>query len=101
MQTHRIIPTRRFERELVDISQYLSQDSATHAERVVDLILNQINSLEVMPHRFVQVGVSKRRDTPVHRLVVDPYLIYYRIEADAVYVLTVRHGARKQLKRFE
>lgn len=89
-------------RELEDIFKYLSDNSPQNARNVTDTILKRVRDLTVLPSRHKVVGRSRKTDSPVHRMVVHPYLVYYRVEEDpaVVSILTVRHGARRQPRRF-
>jgi plasmid stabilization system protein ParE len=60
-----------------------------------------IDSLASKPQRYKQVGKSRKLGSSVHAVVVRPFIIYYRIDAEAVHVLNVRRGARRQPKRFD
>jgi hypothetical protein len=74
-----------------------------NAGLVIDRLLNAISDLELMPGRFRLVGRSRKRGSPIHARVVRPFLIYYRIDQSprAVWVVEVRHGARRQPRSFE
>jgi plasmid stabilization system protein ParE len=101
MGTHRVIFTKRSITDLSRIADFLEQDSPQLARRVGDELIAAAKSLSNLPARFRQVGVSRKRNLPVHWLVCDPYLIYYRIDAANVYVLRIRHGRQRRLKRFD
>lgn len=66
------------------------------------MIVNAIDSLGFMPSRFKRVGKSAKRGTPVHAMVVRPFIVYYRVEEQpaAIYILIVRHGRMRQPRRF-
>jgi hypothetical protein len=36
-----------------------------------------------------------------HWLIVYPYIVNYRVQIKTVYVLVIRHGRRRQPKRFD
>ena len=101
MATHRTQLTGKAEIDLDLIDSYLREHSDQIADDIIRCILSAIRSLQNMPQRNVQVGVSRKQSLPVHRLVVEPYLIFYRVEPNVVYILTIRHAARRPLKRFD
>jgi len=66
------------------------------------MLVDAIDSLQYLPRRY---SVYQGRHNPsdaVRRMPVPPYLIYYRIDErrQAVEIVTVRHGARRQPRRF-
>jgi plasmid stabilization system protein ParE len=100
--SHRVIVTAEAFSNLTSIAQYIRQHSPQNAAAVAEALLNAIDSLASMPDRFKRVGTSRKRGTPVHGMVVRPFIVYHRVEADppTVYVLNVRHGSRRQPRRF-
>jgi plasmid stabilization system protein ParE len=101
MPTHTVILTDPARGDLAEIGDYIALDSPEAADRVCDDILASLRSLANLPGRNKQVGVSRKRRVPIYRLVVNPYIVYYRIETDLVYILNILHGKRRQPRRFE
>ena len=97
----RVEISRRAAENLESIFEFLSQNSPQYAAAFEAKLNEAFNSLESLPHKYrvVQPGSKLRPD--VRLLVVDSYLVYYRVyEAQKiVVVVTVRHGARRRLKR--
>jgi plasmid stabilization system protein ParE len=90
--------------DLAAILEYIATESAPdQAAAVIENIKGQIDGLRRLPGRFKSVGLSRRNRHPIHLLVVSPYLVYYRISEarSAVFVVTVRHGRRRQLRSFD
>lgn len=100
---YRVILLMEAASDLDQIASYISQTSPQNAVTVCERIISAVNNLSLMPKRFRYVGRSRKRGSPVHSLVVRPYIIYYRIEEQSrtVAVLTVRHGARIQPRTFD
>jgi len=100
--THRVILTAEALSNLEGIARHIRQRSPQNAATVAETILDAIDSLTSMPSRFRLVGKSRKHGTPVHAMVVRPFIVYYRVEdrPPAVYVLHVRHGRRRQPRRF-
>jgi plasmid stabilization system protein ParE len=88
--------------DLEGIHRYIARDSLQNADGVVQAIMDAVDSLVRLPgrHPLVESRPGIRRETRV--MVVNPYLIYYHVldAQDAVRVVTVRHGARRQPRRF-
>jgi addiction module RelE/StbE family toxin len=82
---------RRAEADLAEIFAYIAADRDEAAVRVVDRLYVAGESLAQFPHRGRVARLSGRRE-----LVVDPYVITYRVKRDEVLILTVEHGARRK-----
>ena len=100
--THRVILTADALADLLEIARYIRQHSPRNAADVAATILDAIDSLTTMPTRYKVVGKRRKRGTPVHAMVVRPFIVYYRVEQStaAAYVLSVLHGKRRQPRRF-
>lgn len=87
----------RFTREAIDnlegIADYLRERSPAGAKRVRAAILSSISILQ----RYPTAGRAQSVDG-VRKLVARKYryLIYYRIELDAVAILSIQHPARER-----
>lgn len=102
-QTHLVRITSDALADLEGIADYVRRQSPQNAAKVAATIVDAIDSLSFMPDRFKKVGKSRKRGSPVHGMVVRPFIIYYRVDqqSKAVFILNIVHGARKQPKRFE
>lgn len=100
--SYRIKITSEALSDLQGIFTAIHKDSPQGAAGMVEKILNQLDSLDTMPSRFKVVGRSRSTNLPVHAVVVRPYIVYYRVDEarDWVFVMSVRHGARRQPRRF-
>jgi len=88
--------------DLQRIAQHVRVDSPQNAPLVAKMIVDAIDSLGLMPNRFRRVGKTRKRQSTVHAMSVPPFIVYYRVfvQAKAVRVMAVRHGAQKQPRRF-
>ena len=100
---YRVILTHEAIAALENIAGYIRQHSPQNAALVAEKILDSIDSLATMPTRFKVVGTSRKRGSPIHAMVVRPFIVYYRVDqsTQAVFILDVRHGSRRQPRRFE
>ena len=78
-------------REIELIHRYISQFNPRAAENIVMEILAAGDSLEHFPYRGRTAPGTQLRETTL----AYPYVIRYRITADHVRILRVRHGARR------
>jgi toxin ParE1/3/4 len=97
----RVILSPRAFADLDRILDYIAKDSPMNAARFIDHLQAEMDGLADLPYRY-PIHQETRRRAPVRRMPVPPYLVYYRvIDAHrAIRVLMVRHGARRQPKRF-
>jgi plasmid stabilization system protein ParE len=95
--TYRVNLTLRAAGHLEDIHKYIEQDSADNAPRMIQRIMDAIDSLEIFPHRYKVLEQSTELGEEVRSMVVKPYLIRYHIDESnrSVTILSIRHGARK------
>jgi plasmid stabilization system protein ParE len=99
----RIIMKKRAAADLEGIFNQIALDSVNKAVGFIHRILMSIENLSDFPHRNVVAGQPSDAKYPVRSLSVQSYLIFFRVVDDqqVVRILRVRHGARKQLKRFD
>jgi plasmid stabilization system protein ParE len=88
---------------LVSIHGYIERESPQNAALAAERLIAAIDSLQDSPLRF-KVHQSRRDPTrTVRAMSVPPWIIYYRVRTRdlVVEVLTVRHGARRQPRKFD
>ena len=77
--------------DLIEIADYIAQDSPANAVTWIATLEQAIHSLASMPGRFAQRDDLR----PGHRVLsIGNYLIFYRIIGSDVEVVRVLHGAR-------
>ena len=88
---------------LESIFHHVRKDSPENAARLTEKLLDAVDDLEFMPTRFRTAGRSRKHGNVMHARVERPYIIYYRVDepTKSVFVVEVRHGARRQPRRFE
>jgi plasmid stabilization system protein ParE len=78
---------------LADIYQHIATNSPQFAQTMVDRITARSKQISTFPNSGSVVGMY---GAPQIREVIEgPYRVIYRVESDAVYVLSVIHGARQ------
>lgn len=79
------------EQDLVDIWFYIAQDQPINADRFLDRLYQVAQKLTETP----KMGVSREKLAPgLLCFPVDSYLLYYRIQQDAVELIRVLLAAR-------
>jgi toxin ParE1/3/4 len=76
--------------DLDETAAYLSQFDPELAERYVARLVALGDSLAIFAYRGRPVSVNKRQ-----MVLVRPYVLTYEIVDNTVFILRVRHGARK------
>jgi addiction module RelE/StbE family toxin len=86
----RVVWTTEAIGNLTDIRAYIGSFNPLAAQRFALRLWNAAESLAEHPERGRMIGKGRRE-----LAVVRPYLIRYRIMAEGVEILTIRHGARR------
>ena len=96
--TYRIRITPRALADLEAIFNTIRQHSPQNAATMIARLLDAIDALNILPHRFDVPRVGSVRGRQVRSMPVRPYLVRYRIDErrKAVFVLRVRHGAQRR-----
>ena len=84
--------TRPALRDLETIGDFIARDDPSAATRVVALILERADRLGVHPHIGRAGRVPQTRELVV---AGTPFVVAYRVRADAAEVLAVVHGSRR------
>lgn len=95
---YHVIFTRRAAADLEGIFKYIAHDSPRNASRVITKLVDAIDSLGQLPHRYRVIKQHHRIRDGIRMMPVSPYLLYYRVldPQRAVRIITIRHGARKR-----
>lgn len=77
--------------DLQSIHEYISQDSAFYANRLIDKIASRVNQLE----RFPQSGriVPEFNNEMIRELIEGSYRIVYQIRNNCIGVVRIHHSA--------
>jgi toxin ParE1/3/4 len=78
-------------REIAQIYAYIAQFNPRAAETLARALLMAGDSLAAFPDRGRPIAGTGVRELTI----VYPYIIRYRVAADHVRILRVRHGARR------
>lgn len=78
-------------RGLFAIYDYLATDNAEAASRAVSAIRATVNLLSAQPLLGRAAETRSRRE-----LVVDQYMVTYRVTRNSIRILIVEHGSRRR-----
>ena len=86
---------RRAQADIIEIRNYVARDSPRAAKRVVDKLLDRIESLAQLPELGV-VPSDDHLQTRGFRVVIEgEYLIFYKVLRRQVRIYRILHGRRK------
>ena len=86
---------RRAQNDLIEIRNYVRRDRPIAADRLVEKVLERIESLERLPDRGVVPRDDRLRRLGYRVLIVSDDLIFYKILPEQVRVYRILHGRRK------
>ena len=94
----KIINTKRADSDLCDIANYIKYNlqSPDTARKIVDAIVDNIESLNDMPDRFPLYGSEPWHHRGLRKIIVGRYIIFYIAVrgTSEVIVITIMHGSR-------
>ena len=101
-ERYRIIILPSASDDLTRICTYIEKDSPQNASAVAQRLLDAVDGLEILPHRFRIHEHRKDAAKTVRSMPVPPFIVYYRVDdaRNAVRILSVRHGSQRQPRRF-
>ncbi len=73
-----------------EIASYIAQDKPSAAEKWIKTVFSKVEQLKSSP----ELGriVPEIRNTQFRELIYGNYRIIYRVEAEQISILTIRHG---------
>ena len=95
MASHQVILLPEALSDLEALHAYIAKHSPDNAAKMAGRILDAIEKLAEMPRRYAAVRTRRRLPYELRSIVVRPYKVFYSVEGEAVYVRTIRHGARR------
>ena len=87
--------------DLEEIILYIAQNSRQAAFRMHDKIIDKANDLAVFPKRGRLIPDSKMATAGYRMLGVKPYILFYRVVEQNVFIYRVLHGATNYPSLYE
>jgi plasmid stabilization system protein ParE len=100
---YRVIVLPEAFQNLDRIIEHIRKHSVQNAIATTDRLWAEIQSLSELPHRYETYRPTRKPERSVRSMAVPPFIVYYRVieSPPTVRILTVRHGASRQPKRFK
>lgn len=82
---------KRAKKELKYIRKYISKDSIFYANKTVDDIIERISNLSYFPEMGKQIEINH---TTVRQIIYKSYRIFYQVNSNNIYILSIFHHSR-------
>ena len=93
-KTYRVSITTSAERDILDIWNYIFDDSKQGAKKFIRQIETEINKLKKYPQRCPVIKETELLGIEYRHLVLGNYRIIFKLDAENVYIMRVIHGSR-------
>lgn len=95
MESYSILWTTHAREDLFEIIEYIAFDNKPLALNILNQIEEKVTQLEIFPNRGRVVPELKAFNFFTYReIILSPWRIIYKIEADVVYIISVLDGRR-------
>ena len=84
--------------ELAEAFWHIHDDSPANAKIWLQGLYDKIDSLESMPERCAFARENDKFEEELRQLVFHSHRIIFTIKGKTVYVMHIRHGARKEIE---
>lgn len=102
IKLYRVIATPTAHREIIRIYEYILNDLKAEqaAERMLELIENEIEILEYMPKMHMKIEKFDEAKSQYRRTIIKNYVLLYTIDEEngIVYVSNIYYNKRNYLK---
>ena len=89
----KVLWTENALKHLLDIYEYISQNSPTYATRMVDRLTRRSEQITNFPMSGREVPEYEAED--IREVIEKPYRIIYKVKPDQIDILAVVHAARQ------
>ena len=89
----KVLWTENALKHLLDIYEYISQNSPPYATRMVDRLTRRSEQIANFPMSGREVLEYEAED--IREVIEKPYRIIYRVKSDQIDILAVVHAARQ------
>ena len=94
--------SQRANAQMRNIFSYIAEDNADAALKMIDILETRANQLEDNPFIGVELLKAEYPFLPhgYRRLIVNPFIMYYHIINQTIYITHIIHSKRNQAKAF-
>ncbi len=96
MEKYNIEYSKESKEDLVGIKQYIKYNlqEPEIAQKLISKIRNEINNLKHNPKIYSIIDDDIIKKLEIRKLIVDNYIIFYRIKNDNIQIVRVMYGRR-------
>ena len=93
-KAYNVYITGSAEQDILDIWNYICDDSKLRAKKFVDQIETKITKLRKYPQRCPVINETEFLGIEYRHLVIGNYRIIFKIDNENVYIMRIIHGSR-------
>jgi len=94
IKNYKVYITESAEQDVLDIWNYICDDSRSRAIKFVAQLESEIAKLKKNPLRCPVIKESELLGLEYRHLIIGNYRIIFKIDAEKVYIMRIIHGAR-------
>ncbi len=96
MKKYNIEYSKESKQDLIGIKQYIKYNlqESEIAEKLISKIRKEINDLKDNPEIYTIIDDDIIRKLEIRKLIVDNYIIFYRIKDNDIQIVRVMYGRR-------
>ena len=96
MEKYNIEYSKESKQDLIGIKQYIKYNlqESEIAEKLISKIRKEINDLKDNPEIYTIIDDDIIRKLEIRKLIVDNYIIFYRIKDNDIQIVRVMYGRR-------
>lgn len=96
MDKYNIVYSKESKEDLIEIKQYIKYNlqEAETAQKLISKIRNEINKLKHNPKIYSIIDDDMIKQLEIRKLIVDNYIVFYRIKSYNIEIVRVMHGRR-------
>jgi len=86
--------------DLLGIKQYIKYDlqKPEISQKLISKIRNEINNLKYNPKIYEVIDDELLNKIGIRKLIVDNYIIFYRVKNDSIDIVRIMYGIRNLIK---
>ena len=88
--------SKEAKQDLIEIKQYIKYNlqESQIAQKLISKIRNEIDKLKSNPQMFAIIDDDFIKRFEIRKLIVDNYIIFYRIKMNSIQIVRVMYGRR-------